>query len=332
MEDYIQFSAKTKNEAITKACLELGTSSDQLDIQVISEGSSGFFGIGSKPAVIKVRRIEPVSDMQEINDLVESVKLDAIKDEKKLDKTFTKESVPKAAPVKEKKPVKTETVQVEKTVAEAPAKAAAPKEKPVRDFQGKAKPAREKQPRAPKERQPKETRERAPKQGRPVEILTDPQKIKEVEERAVVFLRDVFGSMDLGEVEITSKYNTADGSLDVDFEGEDMGILIGKRGQTLDSLQYLTSLVVNKGESTYIRVKLDTEDYRRRRKETLENLARGIAFKVKKTRKPVVLEPMNPYERRIIHASLQGNRYVETVSEGEEPYRHVVVKLKRNNY
>ena len=160
----------------------------------------------------------------------------------------------------------------------------------------------------------------------------DPEKIKEVEERAVVFLRDVFGSMDLGEVEITSKYNTADGSLDVDFEGEDMGILIGKRGQTLDSLQYLTSLVVNKGESTYIRVKLDTEDYRRRRKETLENLARGIAFKVKKTRKPVVLEPMNPYERRIIHASLQGNRYVETVSEGEEPYRHVVVKLKRNNY
>lgn len=313
MEDYIQFSAKTKNEAITKACLELGTSSDQLDIQVISEGSSGFFGIGSKPAVIKVRRIEPVSDMQEIDELVESVKLDAIKEEKKLEKPFTpdvkKESAPKAAP----------------------AKAAAPKERPARDFQGKAKPAREKQPRAPKERQPKETRERAPKQGRPVEILSDPEKIREVEERAVVFLRDVFGSMDLGEVEITSKYNTADGSLDVDFEGEDMGILIGKRGQTLDSLQYLTSLVVNKGESTYIRVKLDTEDYRRRRKETLENLARGIAFKVKKTRKPVVLEPMNPYERRIIHASLQGNRYVETVSEGEEPYRHVVVKLKRNN-
>ena len=331
MEDYIQFSAKTKNEAITKACLELGTSSDQLDIQVISEGSSGFFGIGSKPAVIKVRRIEPVSDMQEIENLVESVKLDAIKDEKKLDKPFTpnvkKEAAPKAAPVKEKKPVKAEAEQEEKTSEEAPVKNAQPKEKPAKDFQPKAKPAREKQPRAPKE-----TREKAPKQGRPVEIITDPEKIKEIEERAVVFLRDVFGSMDLGEVEITSKYNTADGSLDVDFEGEDMGILIGKRGQTLDSLQYLTSLVVNKGESTYIRVKLDTEDYRRRRKETLENLARGIAFKVKKTRKPVVLEPMNPYERRIIHASLQGNRYVETVSEGEEPYRHVVVKLKRNNY
>ena len=162
------------------------------------------------------------------------------------------------------------------------------------------------------------------------EIITDPEEIKEVEDRARVFLHDVFASMNLGEVEITSKYNTADGSLEVDFEGEDMGILIGKRGQTLDSLQYLTSLVVNKGKANYIRVKLDTEDYRKRRKETLENLARGIAYKVKKTRKTVVLEPMNPYERRIIHSALQGNKFVETVSEGEEPYRHVVVKLKRN--
>ena len=135
--------------------------------------------------------------------------------------------------------------------------------------------------------------------------------------------------MELGEVEIKSVYNREDGCLEVDFEGEDMGVLIGKRGQTLDSLQYLTSLVVNKGKETYIRVKLDTEDYRRRRKETLENLARGIAAKVKKTHKAVVLEPMNPYERRIIHSALQGNRFVETISEGEEPYRHIVVKLKR---
>ena len=208
-----------------------------------------------------------------------------------------------------------------------------PKEKPV-------KPAKEKtyKERPVKERQPKETegtvKERQPKErpvkpSKPVEVITDPQEIKEIEERAIVFLKDVFASMDLGEVEITSKYDTTDGCLEVDFEGEDMGILIGKRGQTLDSLQYLTSLVVNKGKSNYIRVKLDTEDYRRRRKETLENLARGIAYKVKKTRKPVVLEPMNPYERRIIHSSLQGNKYVETISEGEEPYRHVVVRLKR---
>ena len=108
-----------------------------------------------------------------------------------------------------------------------------------------------------------------------------------------------------------------------------MGILIGKRGQTLDSLQYLTSLVVNKGKSDYIRVKLDTEDYRRRRKETLENLARGIAYKVKKTRKPVVLEPMNPYERRIIHSALQNDKFVSTKSEGEEPFRHVVIYLDK---
>ena len=144
-----------------------------------------------------------------------------------------------------------------------------------------------------------------------------------------VFLLDVFASMNLGEVEITSEYNTTDGSLEVDFEGEDMGILIGKRGQTLDSLQYLTSLVVNKGKSNYIRVKLDTEDYRKRRKETLENLARGIAYKVRKTRKPVILEPMNPYERRIIHATLQNDKYVATRSEGEEPYRKVIVYLKK---
>ena len=144
------------------------------------------------------------------------------------------------------------------------------------------------------------------------------------------FLARLFKAMNV-DVNSTVDYDEESRTMNIVFDGEDMGLLIGKRGQTLDSLQYLTSLVVNKGESTYIRVKLDTEDYRRRRKETLENLARGIAFKVKKTRKPVVLEPMNPYERRIIHASLQGNRYVETVSEGEEPYRHVVVKLKRNN-
>ena len=191
-------------------------------------------------------------------------------------------------------------------------------------------PAKEKQPREFREPKEKQVREKTTKPVKPVEILTDPEEIKEVENRAKVFLRDVFASMNLGEVEITSEYNTTDGSLEVDFEGEDMGILIGKRGQTLDSLQYLTSLVVNKGKSNYIRVKLDTEDYRKRRKETLENLARGIAYKVRKTRKPVILEPMNPYERRIIHSALQGNKFVETVSEGEEPYRHVVVKLKRN--
>lgn len=306
MEDYIQFSAKTKSEAITKACIELGVSSDQLDIQVITEGSNGFFGIGSKPAIIKVRKVEPVSEEQEMKEIVETVKLDSFKEEKKPE------------PVKQEK---RETKPVS--------------EKPRQPKPAKEKATKEKQPREPKKdfKESKQIREKAAKPvkpAKPVEIITDPEEIKEVENRAKEFLRDVFASMNLGEVEITSEYNTTDGSLEVDFEGEDMGILIGKRGQTLDSLQYLTSLVVNKGKSNYIRVKLDTEDYRKRRKETLENLARGIAYKVRKTRKPVILEPMNPYERRIIHSALQGNKFVETVSEGEEPYRHVVVKLKRN--
>lgn len=310
MEDYIQFSAKTKSEAITKACIEFGVSSDQLEIQVISEGSNGFFGIGSKPAVIKVRKIESVSEEEEMKEIVETVKLDSFKEE---------------APVQEEK--KTEAIKpVKKEIKEPKAVSEKPRQpKPVKE-----RAAKEKQPREFREPKEKQVREKTTKPVKPVEILTDPEEIKEVENRAKVFLRDVFASMNLGEVEITSEYNTTDGSLEVDFEGEDMGILIGKRGQTLDSLQYLTSLVVNKGKSNYIRVKLDTEDYRKRRKETLENLARGIAYKVRKTRKPVILEPMNPYERRIIHSALQGNKFVETVSEGEEPYRHVVVKLKRN--
>lgn len=313
--EFIQFSAKTKNEAITKACIELGTSSDQLEIQVISEGSSGFFGIGSKPAIIKVRRMETVSEEIEIEKIVDSVKIESIKEEKR------RES-PKPASRPASKPApKAEHV---KEVKEKQ-----PKEKPVKEKQPKEKIHKEKPVKETKENKEKAPKEKSVKASKPVEIITDPEEIKDVENRAVVFLKDVFVSMKLGEVEITSKYNTADGCLEVDFEGEDMGILIGKRGQTLDSLQYLTSLVVNKGKSNYIRVKLDTEDYRRRRKETLENLAKGIAYKVKKTRRPVVLEPMNPYERRIIHSALQGNKFVETISEGEEPYRHVVVKLKR---
>ena len=312
----MQFSAKTKNEAITKACIELGVSSDQLDIQVVSEGSSGFFGIGSKPAIIKARKVDDNSEEKEIEKIVDSVKINAFKEDTVKE---TQKSAPKSVSRQNdvKPETKTETAKASKEEKQPrPAKEKPAKEKPVKE-----KPVKEQKERPAKEKQVKASK--------PIEIITDPEEIKDIEERALVFLRDVFGSMDLGEVQITSKYNTTDGCLEVDFEGEDMGILIGKRGQTLDSLQYLTSLVVNKGKSDYIRVKLDTEDYRRRRKETLENLARGIAYKVKKTRKPVVLEPMNPYERRIIHSALQGNKFVETVSEGEEPYRHVVVKLKR---
>ena len=142
------------------------------------------------------------------------------------------------------------------------------------------------------------------------------------------FLDDVFAAMNL-KVVINTKYNETTRALDVDLSGDEMGVLIGKRGQTLDSLQYLISLVVNKGTGEYIRVKVDTENYRQRRKETLENLAKNISYKVKRTKRPVSLEPMNPYERRIIHSALQNDRYVTTHSEGEEPFRRVVVTLKR---
>ena len=207
--DMIEVSAKTVSDAITEACQKLGVTSDKLDYQVVEEGSSGFLGIGAKPAVIKA-------------------------------------AVKKSS----------------------------------------------------------------------------------VEEVARVFLNDVFQAMNM-EVAIDIKYNEEEKSMDIELSGNEMGVLIGKRGQTLDSLQYLVSLVVNKESEEYIHVKVDTENYRQRRKETLENLAKNIAYKVKRTKRSISLEPMNPYERRIIHAAVQNDKYVTTRSEGEEPFRHVVIALKK---
>ncbi len=209
--EYIEVSAKSVNEAITEACRKLGVTSDRLDYEVIEEGSNGFLGIGSKPAVIKA------------------------------------------------------AVKIEKL---------------------------------------------------------------SLEDNAKKFLNDVFAAMNMTVV-VEIKYDEENKEMDVDLSGDDMGVLIGKRGQTLDSLQYLVSLVVNKESEDYIRVKVDTENYRERRKETLENLAKNVAYKVKRTRRPVSLEPMNPYERRIIHSALQNDKYVTTHSEGEEPFRKVVVTLKK---
>ena len=146
--------------------------------------------------------------------------------------------------------------------------------------------------------------------------------------KADVFLKEVFDAMKM-EVTINSKFNAQDNILDVELSGAEMGVLIGKRGQTLDSLQYLVSLVVNRDSADYIHVKVDTENYRERRKATLENLAKNISYKVRKSRQSVALEPMNPYERRIIHSALQNDKYVTTHSEGEEPFRRVVVTLKK---
>ncbi len=270
--EFIEVSAKTVDEAITKACIELGASSDKLEIQVISEGSSGFLGFGSKPAVIR------------------------------------------AGKKPEEEVIEKEEVQPEKEV----------KEEPAVQPQEEKKEKREK--REEKKEAPKPVKKTPVQENEPV--ARTEEEIAAMKKSAQEFLSGVFQAMELP-VQITIVYNKETGSLDIDFAGEDMGILIGKRGQTLDSLQYLTSLVVNKEQKEYVRVKLDTENYRKRRKETLENLARNIAYKVKKTRKPVSLEPMNPYERRIIHSALQSNKFVETYSEGNEPYRHVVVTPKR---
>ena len=208
--EFIEISAKTVNDAITEACQKFTVTSDKLEYEVVEEGSSGFLGIGAKPAIIKARVKSSIQDT-------------------------------------------------------------------ARDF-----------------------------------------------------LKDVFEAMDMTVV-VDVKYDEIENSMEIELSGDDMGVLIGKRGQTLDSLQYLVSLVVNKNVENYIRVKVDTENYRQRRKETLENLAKNISYKVKRTRRPVSLEPMNPYERRIIHSALQNDRYVTTHSEGDEPFRRVVVTPKRDS-
>lgn len=207
--DYIEVTGKTVDDAITNALIQLETTSDKIEYEVIEKGSNGFLGlIGKQDAVIKVRKKSNL-----------------------LDDTYE-------------------------------------------------------------------------------------------------FLNKLFAAMNM-EVKSEIDYNEENRTMNIDFSGDEMGILIGKRGQTLDSLQYLISLVVNKESDAYIKVKVDTEDYRERRKQTLENLAKNLSYKVKRTRRPVTLEPMNPYERRIIHSSLQNDRYVETHSEGDEPYRKVVITLKR---
>ena len=269
MEDYITVSAKTLDDAITEALVQLGVTSDRLDYIVVEKGSEGFLGIGRKQAVIKARRK---------------------REEKPVEETVEESKV--ETPVKEE--VK-------------------PEKKPAKEHSHTKKNVREEKPEVKSE--PKKEVELA---------KVEPQTIETCEK----FIYDVMNAMGMDDVKVTSVVDE-EGALSINMEGSNMGILIGKRGQTLDSLQYLTSLVVNKEQKDYVRVKLDTENYRKRRKETLENLARNIAYKVKKTRRPVSLEPMNPYERRIIHSALQGNKFVETYSEGSEPYRHVVVAPKR---
>ena len=275
MNGSIRVSAKTVDDAITEALIQLGVTSDRLEYEVIEKGSAGFLGIGMKQAVIEARR----------------------------------KPEPKEEKVEE--PVVEEPVRVEPKKVEAvqPQKAAAEKK------------ADEPQQAAFEKAVEKEAKEEVKKETKLVEV--QPQTIKAVED----FLKNTMKAMDM-EVELKTEIDQ-DGALCVDMSGEHMGILIGKRGQTLDSLQYLANRVANKHQEGYVRVKLDTENYRARREETLRHLAKNIAHKVKRNRRPVALEPMNPYERRIIHSALQSDPYVMTHSEGEEPFRKVVITLKK---
>ena len=285
----ITVSAKTLDDAITEALVQLGVTSDRLEYDVIEKGSAGFLGIGMKQAVIRAwRKEEPQEET-----------VDEIAEE------FIKEAVPSDITLdikEEKEPRKSKKENRE------------PKKAPQKQVRKETK----------KEYRKENKSEEKPEIKRETELArVEDATVAECEN----FLRSVLHAMHM-EVELHSEVDE-EGALAIEMKGDNMGILIGKRGQTLDSLQYLTNRVANKMQAGYVRVKLDTEDYRRRRKETLENLAKNIAHKVKRTRKPITLEPMNPYERRIIHSALQGDKNVTTHSEGEEPYRRVVVTLVR---
>ena len=336
-QEYIEITEKTVDDAITTACQRLSVTSNRLDYIVVQREKSGFLGIGAKPAIIKARVKDAADATQAIlDDVIGKAEkkiqkeLNAKSSEKKESKPFSpaaKEE--KKAPKKVEKEVKAEKKEDEK---------AEKKELKEKDKEGKKNNKKNKK----KSSAPKKAEAEAPAAAAPVEEkaapapkkkavipqLTD-EKIAEVKKAAHDFLVGVFKTMDM-DVEINEEYQKETGILTVNMEGEDMGVLIGKRGQTLDSLQYLVSLVVNKDIDGYIHVKADTENYRERRKKTLENLAKNIAFKVKRTRQPVALEPMNPYERRIIHSALQDEKFITTYSEGEEPYRKVVVALKKD--
>lgn len=292
MKGSIRVSAKTLDDAITEALIQLGVTSDRLEYNVIKKGSAGFLGIGMKQAVIEAWKKEDKEEEEFLKAVEETIRENPVKE------YFAKEDNVKEDDVKEHQ-----------------AEEAAKKEEAVRE----------------------EKTEKEEASANAKEEKSEPVSVKEKELLAKVedetiryveqFVKDTLKAMDM-DVEITSSIDK-DGALYVDMKGENMGILIGKRGQTLDSLQYLANRVANKHQSGYVRVKLDTENYRARREETLKHLAKNIAHKVKRNRRPVILEPMNPYERRIIHSTLQSDPYVTTHSEGEEPYRKVVVTLKR---
>ena len=291
----IKITARDYDEAVTKALIELATGSDNLDIEVVDKGSKGFLGIGSRPCVIYVSK-------KQDKDLL-------LYEEDKDFKTDYCQNIfeNKEKSNKENKyKVQTKSFDTEKSK---------PVEK-VRD-------------------------EGFVHETDSVKLPRKQRKVYSEEEAEAIiedmrdFISKLFEKMEIN-VNMDTEFNHRDNEISVFFSSDDdIGLIIGKRGQTLDAIQYIVSLVVNKNTESYIRIKMDTENYRERRKENLEVLAKNVASKVKKFKKPISLEPMNPYERRIIHSVLQSDNFVSTRSDGDEPFRYITViprYNKRNNY
>lgn len=311
--DYKEFRAKTVQDAITDALIEFETTSDSIEYEIIEEGSTGLLGLFSKEAVVLVRKKE-------------------IKEEEKIEINFSSKGLGNTTLFSSKKKADKSSKATEKAEADNSSKTA--EEKPAaRSKKNNDKPAERKSKNADKAvEKAAESVKAAPeaaaapaKAEKPHEIISGSEAdIKEVND----LLQVIFEKLDM-EAQISTTIDKDERLICINVSGEDTGDIIGKRGQTLDAIQYLVSLVVNKKQDTYYRVKLDTNNYRERRQKTLENLAKNMASKVKKTRKKVTLEPMNPYERRIIHAYLQSDKFVTTKSEGEEPNRRVVIYYKK---
>ena len=320
----VEKSAKTQEEAIQAALEELNASITDVDVKILDEGSKGLFGLfGSKPARVLVT-LKSSTMEDELDSLLQETPKKA------------PQKAPQPAPV-EKKPVQieepekpAEEVSAAAEPAQTEARPAARKPEPVRRTRQQTKKEKPAASEAP-EKQDKPAPEKAPVQllERPEVTMLDPDAIdpESAPGKALAFLEELTRLMG---VEVNISVGTdAEGNVYGRMEGDTLGVLIGRRGETLDALQYLTSLKVNRGQETYTRVTLDTEDYRARREETLIRLANRMANRAVRTNRRVSLEPMNPYERRIIHSALQGNDRVDTHSEGDEPNRHVVITVKK---
>ena len=359
-----EFTGKTTQEAIDNGLAELGVTIADVHVDVIQEGAKGLFGLfGSKPACVRLTVMEDErEDDHGLSDLLGSFSLN---EQKK--KSAPKPAAPKAEapkpeakpdmPKAEAKPEKKPEIKPEKKPEIKPEKKPEikPEKKPEKKPEAKpAAPKAEVKPEAPKAEAkpekkpeaPKPPRERKPRPARPAReesekhdfapmvpaetfAPTEPPVIHPEDTpagRAQKFLMDVTDRMGV-KVDVYVDDSKAD-NLSIHMIGDTLGILIGRRGETLDALQYLTSLQVNKGREGYIRVTLDTENYRAKREDSLRRLAQRMANRAVKTGRKVVLEPMNPYERRVLHTALQNHPAVTTHSEGEEPNRRVVIVLK----